>query len=131
MNQVTEINGIAVAELLDFKEMVKRDPTKDVMNRKPFLAQMIYLALVMLLLGACGAPQPTPTVAAPTMAPPVEVTSDVVYATLLQPDVTEQRLDVYTPSEAGTWPVIVFLHGYDGNKEYLAPCSAMAWLSGA
>jgi predicted esterase len=117
MSQVTEINGINVAELLDFKEMVKQEPTKDVMNHKHFLAQMIYLALVMLLLGACGAPQPTPTVAAPTMTPPVEVTSDVVYATLLQPDVTEQILDVYTPEEAGTWPVIVFLHGLNATKE--------------
>jgi acetyl esterase/lipase len=117
MNQVTEINGINVAELPDFKEMVKQDPTKDVMNHKHFLAQMINLALVMLLLGACGAPQPTPTVAAPTMTPPVEVTSDVVYATLLQPDVTEQMLDVYTPEEAGTWPVVVFLHGFNATKE--------------
>jgi len=117
MSKVTEINSINVAELLDFKEMVKQDPTKDVMNHKHFLAQMIYLALVMLLLGACGAPRPTPTVAAPTMTPPVEVTSDVVYATLLQPDVTEQRLDVYTPKEAGTWPVVVFLHGLDATKE--------------
>jgi len=117
MSQITEINSINIAELLDFKEMVKQDPTKDVMNHKHFLAQMIYLALVMLLLGACSAPQPTPTVAAPTMTPPVEVTSDVVYATLLQPDMTEQRLDVYTPKEAGTWPVIVFLHGFDATKE--------------
>jgi acetyl esterase/lipase len=93
------------------------------MNHKHFLAQMIYLALVMLLLGACGAPEPTPTVATPTMTPPVKVSSDVVYATLLQPDVTELRLDVYAPEEAGTWPVIVFLHGYEGNKEYFAPLS--------
>jgi acetyl esterase/lipase len=93
------------------------------MNHKHFLAPIICLALVMLLLGACGAPQPTPTVAAPTITPPVEVTSDVVYATLLQPDVTELRLDVYAPEEAGTWPVIVFLHGFEGNKEYFAPLS--------
>ena len=46
MSKVTEINGINVAELLDFKEMVKQDPTKDVMNHKHFLAQMIYLGLV-------------------------------------------------------------------------------------
>jgi predicted esterase len=57
------------------------------------------------------------------MTPPVEVNSDVVYATLLQPDVTELRLDVYAPEEAGTWPVIVFLHGFEGNKEYFAPLS--------
>jgi len=93
------------------------------MNHKHFLAQIICLALVMLLLGACGAPEPTPTVVTPTMTPPVKVTSDVVYATLLQPDVTELRLDVYAPEEAGTWPVIVFLHGFEGNKEYFAPLS--------
>jgi acetyl esterase/lipase len=94
------------------------------MNHK-HLAQMICLALVMLLLGACGAPQltPTPTVAAPTLTPPVEVASDVAYAMPLQPDVTEQRLDVYTPGEAGAWPVVVFLHGYDGHKEYFASVS--------
>ncbi|MDH4136042.1 MAG: alpha/beta hydrolase [Anaerolineae bacterium] len=116
MSQVTEINGINVAELLDFREMVKQDPPKDAMNHKHFLAQMIYLALVMLLLGACGAPQPTPTVA-PTMTPSVEVTSDVVYATPLQTVGAAQRLDVYTPKEAGTWPVIVFLHGWNATKE--------------
>ena len=94
------------------------------MNHKR-LAQMIYLALVTLLLGACGAPQltPTPTVAAPTMTPPVEVASDVAYAMPLQPDVIEQRLDIYTPREAGAWPVVVILHGLDNTKEYYAPLS--------
>jgi acetyl esterase/lipase len=91
------------------------------MNHK-HLAQTIYLALVTLLLGACGAPQLTPTVAAPTMAPPVAAASDVAYAVPLQPDVAEQRLDVYTPEEAAG-PVVVILHGLDNNKEYYAPLS--------
>ena len=92
------------------------------MNHK-HLAQMIYLALIMLFLGACDATQPTPTVTAPTLTPPVAASSDVAYVTPLQPDVVEQRLDIYTPNEAGDWPVIVFLHGYDGNKEYYATLS--------
>jgi predicted esterase len=89
------------------------------MNHKQ-LAQAICLALVMPFLGACGAPQLTltPTVTVPTMTPPSEVASDVAYAMPLQPDVAEQRLDVYTP-EAAAGPVVVFLHGLDGNKEYL------------
>jgi sugar lactone lactonase YvrE/acetyl esterase/lipase len=57
------------------------------------------------------------------MTPPVAASSDVAYVTPLQPDVTEQRLDVYTPSEAGDWPVVVLLHGYDATKEYYAPLS--------
>jgi acetyl esterase/lipase len=40
----------------------------------------------------------------------------------LQPDVIEQRLDVYTP-EAAAGPVVVILHGLDNNKEYYAPLS--------
>ncbi|MCP4540899.1 MAG: hypothetical protein GY832_27505 [Chloroflexi bacterium] len=87
------------------------------------LSQMTYLALIMLLLGACSTSKPAPTVAAPTMTPSVKVSSDVAYVTSLQPDVSEQRLDVYTPNEAGDWPVVVFLHGYDGNKEYYATLS--------
>lgn len=81
------------------------------------LRTTIVSILVLLLLVSCGASQPTPTVTAPTMTPSVEVTSDVIFAKVLQPDMLTQRLDVYTPSKAGTWPVIVFLHGNNENKE--------------
>jgi acetyl esterase/lipase len=93
------------------------------MNHK-HLAQTICLALVTLLLGACGAPQltPTPTVATSTMTSPVAAASDVAYAMPLQPDGTEHRLDVYIPEEAAG-PVVVILHGLDNNKEYYAPLS--------
>jgi len=66
---------------------------------------------------------PTPTLLPPTptstAAPPfsVEVTSDVAYTLSLQPDVPGQRLDVYAPAAPGSWPVVVFVHGYHACKE--------------
>lgn len=59
---------------------------------------------------------PTPTISAARPFP-VEVTWDVVYTAALQPDVPEQRLDVYAPSVPGSWPVVVFVHGYRAVKE--------------
>lgn len=35
----------------------------------------------------------------------------------MQNNVSEQRLDVYAPHEAGPWPVVVFLHGMNATKE--------------
>jgi len=99
--------------------------------------QTVFWLLILLVLVACNTPEPSPTPrptielqkstatgiqpSAETYA--VDVTSDVVFAMPLQPDVTEQRLDVYTPSDAGDWPVVVFLHGFGGTKEYYAPLS--------
>jgi len=83
----------------------------------------VTLALLATILAACGAPQPTNTVPSPTGTPPAPVENDVVYAQPLQPDLSAYGLDVYTPGEPGAWPVVVFLHGYDGNKEYFAATS--------
>jgi len=66
---------------------------------------------------------PTPTLLPPTptstAAPPfpVELTSDVAYTASLQPDVPGQLLDVYAPAVPGSWPVVVFVHGYRACKE--------------
>ena len=59
----------------------------------------------------------TPTVAPPTPTSPVHVTSDVLYATSLQPEATTWRLDVYAPNEAADSPVVVFMHGLNALKE--------------
>ncbi len=86
------------------------------MNHK-HLGQISCLILAILFLAACAASQPTPTVV-PTMAPPaVDVTSDMIYATSLQEEGVSWMLDVYTPDEAGNWPVIVFMHGLNATKE--------------
>ncbi len=109
--------------------------TRALVNKSLLIVHCTWL----LLIAGCAPPASAPTPVSETTVPRptatsipqsepfptavkpdwlnVEVTSDVVYATLLQPDVTEQRLDVYTPSDAGTWPVIVFLHGFYATKE--------------
>lgn len=81
------------------------------------------LTLLIFILAACGTPQPTNTVSRPAEMLPVPVVSDVVYAQSLQPDLIGFGLDVYTSGEPGNWPVVVFLHGYGGNKEGLAATS--------
>lgn len=60
---------------------------------------------------------PTATFAAPTPNQTVEVTKDVEYLKLLQPDAPVQTLDVYAPTEPGPWPVIVLNHGWYQSKD--------------
>jgi carboxylesterase type B len=45
------------------------------------------------------------------------VTSDLLYATSLQPEATSWNLDIYTPNEATDSPVVVFAHGFKAVKE--------------
>jgi len=47
----------------------------------------------------------------------VEVTTDVEYVTLLEPDAPVQKLDVYAPTEPGPWPVVVVHHSGYQNKD--------------
>lgn len=83
----------------------------------------VTLALLTFILAACGAPQPTNTVPRPTETPPAPVENDVGYAQPLHPDLSAYSLDIYTPGEPANWPVVVFLHGYDGSKEDFAATS--------
>lgn len=91
--------------------------------------------LVSLVIVGCGgqtpsaptATQPTSTavqpVTTPTFEPPptpaftVEVTKDVEYVALLQPDAPVQTLDVYAPTEPGPWPVVVLHHAWFQSKD--------------
>jgi len=85
------------------------------------------LTVVLITLLGCApgaAPASTavePTVTAefvqPTPTYSVEVTTDVEYLRLLQPDAPVQKLDVYAPTEGGPWPVVVILHAWYQNKE--------------
>ena len=65
---------------------------------KRTIVYLLFIAILSLFATACGAisaPEPTvtPTVAAPTMTPPAAASSDVVYVTPLQPEVTEQTVN--------------------------------------
>jgi hypothetical protein len=60
---------------------------------------------------------PTATFAAPTPSHTVEVTKDVEYVRLLEPDAPVQQLDVYAPAEPGPWPVIVLNHAWYQTKD--------------
>lgn len=71
----------------------------------------IVIATGLLLLSGCAGPTPTRT-PAPTTPLRVEVTKNLAYIKPLQSSVAPQKLDVYSPTEPGPWPVVVVLHGY-------------------
>jgi len=92
------------------------------MNKRMALRRAFGFALVSMLAASCGFLQGTPS---PTMAPPtptpagpdVNVTTDVVFATPLDAEASESKLDVYSPPEPGPWPVVLFAHGAGGNRK--------------
>ena len=87
-------------------------------------------ALALVLAAGCAVLQGP---AAPTAVPPtpagrgIDVTNDVVFATSLYGDATKWKLDVYAPIRAGSWPVMLFTHGFGGNRKgYVALSQAIA-----
>lgn len=64
-------------------------------------------------------PAPTSTTVPASATLPVRVDRNLVYASPLQENVFERRLDIYSPHKAGDWPVVVFMHGGIGSKENL------------
>jgi pimeloyl-ACP methyl ester carboxylesterase len=61
-----------------------------------------------------------------TPAQVAEVT-DLIFATIHQPEEKDQRLDIYTPEGDGNLSVVVFLHGFQGTKEgYIEKSQAIA-----
>jgi acetyl esterase/lipase len=85
------------------------------------LLNFILLIIALGLLSACSTSSATSTVAAPSnptpTTPPGQVASDIGYASSLQEEGESWTLDIYAPSEAGIWPVVVFLHGFGATKE--------------
>jgi len=91
--------------------------------KKVFLVLTVVLVTV---LGCAPGAAPTPTEVAPTSTSTwvqptpsysVEITKDVEYLTLLEPDAPVQKLDVYAPTEPGPWPVVVVHHGWYQSKD--------------
>jgi hypothetical protein len=90
--------------------------------KKVFLVLTVVLATV---LGCAPGAAPAPTEVAPTSTSTfvkptpsysVEVTEDIEYLKLLQPEAPVEKLDVYAPSEPGPWPVVVVLHAWYQSK---------------
>lgn len=73
---------------------------------------------------------PTPAFIAPTPSHAVEVTKDLEYVKLLQPDAPAQTLDVYAPAGPGPWPVIVLNHDWYQTKDTLVYSSLAKELAG-
>ncbi len=104
------------------------------------VSRMTPLLLVAITAVACaggGAPAPTATEATPTVpfvAPTptyaLEVTKDIEYLTLLQPDAPVEMLDVYAPTEPGPWPVVVLMHAWFQSKDNSAYTSFGEELAG-
>jgi acetyl esterase/lipase len=95
------------------------------------------LLVASLLLAACSSPSsPTPT-AAPAATPSptaeaatltTEITKNIHYA-----DVDERgtNLDVYAPSDPGTWPVVIVVHGGGQVRSSFAPLAEAIASQGA
>lgn len=90
--------------------------------------RLFIVILFGLLIQGCTGLQPAATVLAtkpvesraPEKPLPIVITRDIPYT-------TKQDLDVFTPTEAGPWPVIVILHGMTGNKhQYESAARAIA-----
>ena len=94
------------------------------MNHKQFSTRWIMLVLVVLL-SACGAPatalspttapvvtqilptpEPYPTVAVIPLPAPLQINEKIDL-----PYNSYELLDVYSPVSAGSWPVVIVLHG--------------------
>jgi hypothetical protein len=86
------------------------------------LVTVVLVAMVGCAPGAAPtptgvAPTSTSTFVQPTPSYSVEVTEDIEYLKLLEPDAPVQMLDVYAPTEPGPWPVVVVLHAWFNSKE--------------
>ena len=99
----------------------------------------LLTVVLVAVLGCAPGAAPTPTEVAPTSTSTfvqptpsytVEVTKDVEYVTLLQPDAPVQELDVYAPTEPGPWPVVVVMHAWFQSKDTTAYSSLAEELAG-
>ena len=91
---------------------------------------IVSLGLMLVLLSACTS-QPATSIA-PPISPtptgaPLPVASDIVYASSLLDEGISWKLDIYTPNQAGNWPVVVFIHPDGATKEgYIKESQAIA-----
>jgi len=102
----------------------------------------VFLVLTVVLVTVLGcapgaaptatevAPTSTSTFVQPTPSYTVEVTKDVEYVKLLQPDAPVQEIDVYAPTEPGPWPVVVVMHAWFQSKDTTAYSSFAEELAG-
>ena len=95
------------------------------------VAALVLLALLgVLLLAACGGsgsttsalasvrPSQTASPSASTrMVHPIRVVRDVRYMSKAEGGKASALLDVYAPTDAGPWPVVVMLHGGGTTKD--------------
>jgi acetyl esterase/lipase len=110
---------------------------KEELKMKKVFALLTVVLVTVLGCAPGGAPAPTEvaptstsTFVQPTPSYSVEVTKDVEYLTLLEPDAPVQMLDVYAPTEPGPWPVVLVLHAWFQSKENSAYTSFGEELAG-
>jgi hypothetical protein len=99
----------------------------------------VLTVVLVVVLGCTPAAAPTPAEVAPTSTSTfvqptpsysVEVTEDIEYLRLLEPDAPRQRLDVYAPTAPGPWPVVVVMHGWNQSKDATVYSSIAEELAG-
>jgi len=86
---------------------------------------VVLTVVLVTVLGCAPGAAPTATEVAatststfvqPTPSYAVEVSKDIEYLRLLEPDAPVLMLDVYAPSEPGPWPVVVLMHAWYQSK---------------
>ena len=87
--------------------------------------QTLFVAIFVLSLVACGGDgtaQDRPVEVGAEVPPTNTPSTHTVEETLIY-YISERELDVYAPSEPGSWPVVVALHGWPARKESLKALS--------
>jgi len=100
---------------------------------------LVLTVVLVTMLGCAPGAAPAPTEVAPTSTSTwvqptpsyaVEVTKDIEYLRLLEPDAPVLMLDVYAPTEPGPWPVLVLMHAWFQSKGTAAYPSLAEELAG-
>lgn len=76
---------------------------------------LVCILLAGLILSSCApaTPETTPIPVRLT----VNIQQNVQYLTAIDPDASDQLLDIYWPEGNGPWPVVVYAHGLSESKD--------------
>lgn len=76
---------------------------------------ILTISFAVIFFTAC---MPAPPEATPIPVPlPVTVQQNVKYLTAIDPEASDQLVDIYWPEGNGLWPVVVYAHGSTESKD--------------
>jgi len=76
---------------------------------------LVYILLASLIVASCvpATPETTPIPVPLT----INIQQNIQYLTAIDPEASDQLLDIYWPEEKGPWPVVVYTHGSTESKD--------------